>query len=133
MATPSDSRPLVLVVDDNTGHVELLRAALASHYRVLTALNGLDGYTMACRTRPDALVLDLIMPVVDGYTVVQKLHANPATATIPIVVITGADASAVSDGRKPLDVSAVLRKPSTPGEIVAAVKRALSSRPAEKG
>src|SRR5438105_2566789 len=128
MAAPSsDSRPLVLVVDDNTDHVELLRAALASHYRVVTALNGLDAYTTACRTPPDVVVLDVIMPVVDGYTVVRKLRANRATATIPIVVITGADADAIESGRQPTDVSAVIRKPFLPEEILAAVKRALSS------
>ena len=127
-----DSRPFVLIVDDNTDHVELIRTALASNYQVLTAFNGLDAYTIACRTPPSAIVLDLVMPIMDGYTVVQKLRANPATAGIPVILLTGADAAGMDDGGKPPDVGAMLTKPTMPGEILAAVRRAISRRPPQK-
>ena len=68
----SDPRSLVLIVDDNTDHLEFLRAAAASGYRVLVASNGLDAYTIACDQHPDVIMLDLVMPVANGQTVVRN-------------------------------------------------------------
>jgi CheY-like chemotaxis protein len=72
--------------------------------------------------RPDAILLDLVMPVLDGYTVVRKLRQNQATARTPIIFITGLD----SDSLGPLpDLSTVLRKPCHQGEILEAIQKVL--------
>ena len=96
--------------------------AVGARYRVATASNGFEAYELACRVRPDAIVLDLVMPVLDGYTVVRKLRQNPLTANTPIIFVTGLDAEALD----PLpDVSAVLRKPCHQGEILNAIRKVL--------
>ena len=96
--------------------------AVAARYRVATASNGFEAYELACRVRPDAIVLDLVMPVLDGYTVVRKLRQNPLTANTPIIFVTGLDAEALD----PLpDLSAVLRKPCHQGEILNAIRQVL--------
>jgi len=96
--------------------------AVSARYRVATASNGFEAYELACRVRPDAIVLDLVMPVLDGYTVVRKLRQNPLTAKTPIIFVTGLDAEAL--GPLP-DLSAVLRKPCHQGEILNAIRKVL--------
>lgn len=123
---PTDDRPLILIVDDSVDHLEFLRSALGARYRVETASSGLDGYTAACAALPDAILLDLVMPVIDGHTVVRKLRANPATARIPIIFVTGLDAAGVEARGGPLEVT-VLQKPCHQGEILAAIKGALAT------
>jgi len=112
----------VLIVDDNVDHVSFLRVAVGARYRVATASNGFEAYEIACRVRPDAILLDLVMPILDGYTVVRKLRLNPATARTPIIFVTGLDEDAL-DPLPPL--SAVLRKPCHQREILEAIQNVL--------
>jgi CheY-like chemotaxis protein len=112
----------VLIVDDNVDHLAFLRAAVGARYRVAAAVNGFEAYELACRVHPDAILLDLVMPVLDGYSVVRKLRQNPATANTPIIFVTGLDADAL----EPLPPrSTVLRKPCHQGEILEAIQRVL--------
>lgn len=79
----------VLVVDDDAKAVDLLAAYLAEPgYAVLRAYGGKEAIAMAKRERPDLLVLDLLMPEVNGFDVVEALKNSPETASIPIVVVT---------------------------------------------
>lgn len=96
--------------------------AVGARYRVASASNGFEAYELACRVRPDVILLDLLMPVLDGYTVVRKLRQNPATANTPIIFVTGLDAVAL--GQLP-DLSTVLRKPCHQGEILEAIRKVL--------
>jgi len=123
----SDPRSLVLIVDDNTDHLEFLRAAASSGYRVLVASNGLDAYTIACDQHPDVILLDLVMPVANGQTVVRKLRANPATAAVPIIAVTGLETATVEALPERGDFSVVLKKPCHQGEILEAIRKAASS------
>lgn len=110
----------MLIVDDNVDHLAFLRLALGARYRVLTASNGLEAYELACREQPDAILLDLVMPVLDGYTVVRKLRENPSTVVTPIIFVTGLDPEAL--GALP-ELSTVLRKPCHQGEILDAIHK----------
>jgi two-component system, cell cycle response regulator len=112
----------VLIVDDNVDHLAFLRVAVSARYRVATAANGFEAYELACQVRPDAILLDLVMPVLDGYTVVRKLRQNPITAQTPIIFVTGLDADAL-DPLPPR--STVLRKPCHQGEILEAIRKVL--------
>jgi CheY-like chemotaxis protein len=123
----------VLIVDDNTDHVEFLRVAASPRYRVVTASNGPDGYARACRDRPDVILLDLLIPIVDGSAVVRQLRANPLTAAIPIVLVTGADREALDQLPERRAIAAILRKPCHRGEIFEAIDDALASTGAASG
>jgi PAS domain S-box-containing protein len=85
-----NNQPLkVLIVDDDPKAVELLSAYLLEPgYTVLRAYSGQEGIALARRELPDLLVLDLMMPEVNGFDVVEALKNNPDTAMIPIVVMT---------------------------------------------
>ena len=80
----------VLLVDDERDALETLAAALVSFgYRVTTAVNGADAIDKAAAMRPEAVVTDLLMPVVDGIALAKTLRSNPATADTKIVICSG--------------------------------------------
>ncbi len=85
------SRQRILVIDDQPESLRLLKQILteSGHYRVYVADNGQDGITMVARRRPDLVVLDLRMPNMDGFAVLNELRSNPETAKIPVMVVTG--------------------------------------------
>ncbi|MBE0434685.1 MAG: response regulator [Methylomicrobium sp.] len=103
----------VLVADDDPKSVELLSAYLLEPgYIVMKAYGGMDGIALAQRERPDLLVLDLMMPDINGFDVVEALKQSPETADIPIVVVTAktltAEDRAVLNG----NVAAIMEKSS---------------------
>src|SRR5580658_7994433 len=79
----------ILVVDDVEINVKLLGAKLASEYfDVLTANNGPAALELCTAELPDLVLLDVMMPGMDGFEVCRRLKANPATADIPVVMVT---------------------------------------------
>lgn len=82
----------VLVVDDVPTNRLLLRAKLcAAYYDVVVAENGATGLEMAVSEQPDMIMLDVLMPDMDGFTVCRKLKAQPETAHIPVIMVTSLD------------------------------------------
>src|ERR1044071_3247883 len=113
----------VLVVEDDTQLRRLIRHSLASAaYDIDDAADGFAALLRLESVRPDVIVLDLIMPGVDGYTVLSELMANAYTKDIPVVVITGSSDEPVS-----ANVHCILRKPVTPEMIIATVERCMAS------
>ena len=100
----------VLVVDDEYGMVEVLLAALEdAGYRVLTAANGRRALERLEENKPDLVVSDFMMPLMDGAALVQAMRANPEYRDIPVIMMSAAPESAL---RKHLDgYQAFLRKP----------------------
>jgi signal transduction histidine kinase/DNA-binding response OmpR family regulator len=80
----------ILIIDDEPESVRLLTEALNANgtYRVFSAHTGLEGISLTARRRPDLILLDLRMPEMDGFAVLQELRANPETASIPVMVVT---------------------------------------------
>ena len=82
----------VLVVDDLLANVRLLEAKLtAEYFEVDTAMNGVDALATVQRTRPDIVLLDVMMPGMDGIEVCQRIKSNPQTSHIPVVMVTALD------------------------------------------
>jgi len=107
---PSEPRPLVLVVDDERDVLDALEAALLSQgWRVVTAVNGGEALDKALELRPDLVVTDLLMPVIDGIGLAKSLRADARTASTCIVLCSGVSEASVRglfDG-----YDAFLRKP----------------------
>lgn len=79
----------ILLVDDETTNLSLLGQFLTPHYQVLVATNGLRALQMADATpKPDLILLDVMMPDMDGYQVISQLKANPNTQDIPVIFVT---------------------------------------------
>jgi two-component system, cell cycle response regulator len=82
----------ILVVDDIEANVRLLEAKLsAEYYQVLTATDGVTALAMAAAERPDIILLDVMMPGMDGFQVCRRLKDDPATRHIPVVLVTALD------------------------------------------
>ncbi|UAL08948.1 PleD family two-component system response regulator [Caulobacter segnis] len=85
----------ILVVDDIEANVRLLEAKLtAEYYEVTTAMDGASALMIAARDLPDIILLDVMMPGIDGFTVCRKLKEDPNTRHIPVVLITALDGRA---------------------------------------
>jgi len=85
----SMSSPVVLVVDDDRNIVDLLcRNLKAKGFSVLAAYDGAEAMAALTKQHPDLILLDLKMPVMDGYQVIERVKTNPETKDIPIVVMT---------------------------------------------
>jgi CheY-like chemotaxis protein len=78
------------VIDDSEGDRQLIRRVLenAGGYHVLEAANGPEGVALARWERPDLVILDLMMPEMDGFAVVEALREDPSTRSLPILVLT---------------------------------------------
>ena len=80
----------VLVVDDENDILLIIKSALHEEgYDVTTANNGYDGLALAEDASPDLIILDIMMPEMDGFEVLQQLKENEKTAQIPVVILTG--------------------------------------------
>ncbi|MDX1994520.1 MAG: GAF domain-containing protein [bacterium] len=81
----------ILIIDDQPDDVRLLTQVLneSGSYRVFAAHSGIEGISLVARRRPDLIILDLRMPDMDGFAVLNELRSNPETANIPVLVVTG--------------------------------------------
>jgi len=123
-------RRTVLVVDDDPKAVKLLGAHLDSAgYRVLAALGWQEGIDIARRQHPDLILLDLLMPEVSGFEVVEALKRDAATATIPIVIVTGKQVTASDRARLNGGVMKVIDKSELHhGRFISEVRRAMTTK-----
>ncbi|MBL9011205.1 MAG: PleD family two-component system response regulator [Alphaproteobacteria bacterium] len=113
----------VLVVDDIAANVKLLEAKLSAEYfDVISASNGPDGLRLAAEQKPDIVLLDVMMPGMDGFEVCRRLKSSPDTAHIPVVMVTALDQP--SDRVQGLDAGAddFLTKPVNDIALFARVK-----------
>ncbi|MEC4893890.1 MAG: response regulator [Oscillatoria sp. PMC 1051.18] len=116
----------VLIIDDETDIREVAQLGLEiSHeWEILTAASGQEGLKIATEQQPDAILLDVMMPDIDGPTTWQKLQANSTTKDIPVILLT-AKVQAVEQRRyAQLGVKSVLTKPFDPvtiGEAIAQI------------
>lgn len=124
----ADDRPYhALVVDDEPASVELMSLALThSGLRVTQAYSGADGIALARSEHPDVILLDLQMPEVSGFHVIDALRDDPLTAQIPVIVVTAKTLSATDRQNLIVHVEAILEKTEFRREILLTeVRRAL--------
>ncbi|MBF0159415.1 MAG: response regulator [Magnetococcales bacterium] len=86
-----EHRPRILIVDDVPGSIRALAELLGDGYAISMAANGPDALKVAASHQPDLILLDVVMPIMDGYEVCRQLQANAATQAIPIIFVTARD------------------------------------------
>jgi len=126
MVFPWDVRPKILVVDDEPEAVELVEFNLKqAGFSVVSAIDGAEALKKARAVLPCLIVLDLMIPEVDGLEVCKMSRRDPATATIPIIMLTAT--AAESDRVLGLELGAddYLTKPFSPRELVLRVRKIL--------
>lgn len=126
MTTESDGQQLILIVDDSPTHVAVVRNALeGASYRVAVAATGLQGLELARELIPDLIVMDVVMPDLNGFQTTRKLSRDPGTRHIPVVLASSK--SSHSDRIWGLRQGAVayLTKPFEEQELLSVLRDAL--------
>jgi two-component system cell cycle response regulator DivK len=129
MSAPSPTRPVVLVVDDHPDNLHMYALALtAEGFDVHEARNGHQALEAAAAVKPDIIVMDVGLPVMDGWAATQKLKADPATKHIPVIILTGH--AMLGEGRQARTVGAeaYLTKPCLPDDLIYEIRRLLQTR-----
>jgi CheY-like chemotaxis protein len=127
----SEAKPKILVVEDNADEAQMVRMILEPEgYEIALAANGREGLEKAEADKPDLIVLDVMMPVLDGFAMCAKLREDPEFQKVPVILLTAVGAH-IRDTKYP--ISGVLRaqaeeyleKPVNPEELIATVARCL--------
>ena len=122
----SHGKPKLLVVDDQPINIQVMHQVFGADYQVFMATNGEQALSICLANPPDLVLLDVVMPGMDGFKVCTQLKANPATRNIPVIFVTAhSDAAQETHG---LSVGAVdfISKPVNPAVVRARVKTHLT-------
>jgi two-component system cell cycle response regulator DivK len=127
-AAGAGNGPLVLIVDDvqdnRTVYVLFLKF---SGFRVAEAENGADALRQAEALMPDIIVMDLSLPVMDGWEATRRLKRDPRTKKIPVVVLTGHALPEHAQAAREAGCDLVITKPCLPDQLLDAIRRILDS------
>ncbi len=115
-------QPLVLIVDDNPTNIDLLVNTLKGEYRLGIAKKGTSALEYAAKYHPDLILLDIMMPEMDGYATMQVIRQNPAFRRLPIVALTAK--AMKGDREKCLEAGAseYLAKPVNTEQLLSALR-----------
>lgn len=117
----------ILIAEDSSTVRRLVCARLsADGYQVIEAADGREALRRARADHPDLIVLDKVMPKLDGFEVIRELRADPATAAVPIVMLTERTSEADVLGGLRLGVEEYMPKPFSPHELSARIGRVLA-------
>lgn len=127
-----DKKNSVLIVDDDVENIKLLSNILKPDYTILAARNGLDAVEAAEKHLPDVILLDIIMPVMDGYTAIAALKASEKTKDVPVIFITGLISPEEEEKGLILGAADYITKPFSPAVVSLRVRNQIKKlgRPA---
>jgi diguanylate cyclase (GGDEF)-like protein len=123
---PAAARPKLLVVDDDPVNIQVLYRAFAEDHQVLMATTGQQALEMCLTKQPDLILLDVMMPDVDGYEVCRRLKEDPATREIPVIFVTAHNDSAAEAQGLDLGAADFISKPIHPRIVRARVRTQLT-------
>jgi DNA-binding response OmpR family regulator len=127
--TETDEKPTILVADDEEDVRELVTYRLTrSGYQVIGAGDGLEAFELATERPPDLMVLDVMMPKLDGYELTRRVRAEAALRSIPVILLTARSQETDVDRGFEVGADDYLRKPFNPDELVARVRAVLGRR-----
>ena len=120
----------ILLVDDEADFLELVSYNIRRHgHQVITASDGLEALSKARQLLPDLILLDLMLPLLDGFTVCEILRAQPSTDSIPIIMFTALPGEIARLNGFEAGADDYLRKSSTTRGLIECVERILSRHP----
>lgn len=123
---PTLMRRKILVVEDDPDQLEAIRGNLKdAGFAIGTAANGVDALIKTRSVSPDLIVLDLMLPQLNGLDICKTLRENPATASIPVIMLTGMDSYFTRVAGFEAGVNVYLTKPYQPEELVSKVEELL--------
>lgn len=122
-------RPVILVVDDDVDLSGIIRLILTSAgFDTHVANSGQEALDWLTGNRPDLVLLDLMMPDINGFTILRKMRANEPTKQLPVVVLTAKADQETRDETRSMGADEFLTKPINANSLIDHVKRALAGR-----
>jgi two-component system, cell cycle response regulator DivK len=126
MTKTKPQRPCVLLVDDYPDAREMYSEYLQySGFDVIEAGNGIEALQQAVERSPDIILMDLSLPVMDGWEATRRLKADQRTAGIPVVALTGHALAGISEGARRAGCDAFVTKPCLPEDLVKEIRKVL--------
>nr|WP_316641399.1 diguanylate cyclase [uncultured Roseateles sp.] len=122
----AQERPRLLVVDDQQINVQALYRALADAHQIFVATSGEQALTLCLDKLPDLVLLDVVMPGIDGFEVCRRLKADPRTAHIPVIFVTASNDEAAETHGLDLGAADFISKPISPAIVRARVRTQLT-------
>ena len=123
-------RPRVLVVDDYPDAREMYSEYLEfSGFDVIQAVNGMEALQRAVDAAPDIILMDLSLPVMDGWEATRRLKEDARTNRIPVVALTGHALAGISEGALKAGCDAFVTKPCLPEDLVKEIRKVLDRAP----
>ena len=123
-------KPTILIVDDIPANIDLLKELLRERYKIKAATSGDKALQIAARAPlPDLILLDVMMPGMDGYETCRQLKSNPATAAIPVLFVTGNEEDAEREKAQAVGALDALAKPIDPERVLTRIATALGREP----
>ena len=124
------AQPLVLVADDDVDILDLVSLRIEQFgYQVVRASDGHEALQIALERRPDLIVLDVMMPGLNGYEVTTRLRAEEATSTVPILLLTASVREEHEARGMAVGASEFMRKPFESAQLEACVRMLLAAAP----
>ncbi|MBF0288704.1 MAG: response regulator [SAR324 cluster bacterium] len=120
-----EDKKVILAVDDTPENIHILVGILGETYKVKAAIDGEKALKAAKKKPPHLILLDIMMPGMDGYEVCEQLKADPATADVPVVFVTGKTEGSDHEKGLALGARGYLTKPVDPGKVIALVQEIL--------
>jgi CheY-like chemotaxis protein len=121
-------RTVLIIEDEKLIIVSTQMVLEAAGFSVESATNGEDGITQASAQTPDLILLDIMMPGIDGWETLTRLKADPATASIPVVIFTAREHSRGHQKSADMGASGYFRKPFEPDELIELVEKHISQQ-----
>ena len=122
----------ILVVDDEKDLLHILNLGLRAHgYDVVVATDGLSAVTVAREQKPDLILLDIVMPAGDGFTVMDRLANMVPLAMVPVIVITGTEGLENMERAEQAGVKGYLKKPFEMDELLEMIQKTLQTSNAQ--
>ena len=123
-----DDLPLVLMVEDNIDLIRYVKKELSEQFNIIEARNGEEGLSLAQKRIPDLIVSDIMMPIMDGVTLIKNLRGDDRTSHIPIILLTARDDGETKIKGFEMGAEQYLVKPFEIDELSARIKSLLSQR-----
>mgnify|MGYP001486898318 CR=1 FL=1 len=116
----------ILVVEDQEDNRQILRDLLAStDYEIVEAVNGVEALAAVAKQRPDLILMDIQLPILDGYEATRRIKADPALRSIPIIAVTSYALSGDEDKAREAGCDAYVPKPYSPRQLLAKIREFL--------
>lgn len=125
---PETDKPLILIVDDNPEIAEFIQEILQHNYRCLIAENGKIGAELCLELHPDLVIADVMMPVMNGLEMCQRIKKNVPTSTTPIILLTAKNDKETELESIHLNIDAFIAKPFEPEILLSRVEQLLTSK-----